>query len=849
MTLLEQHDHLNGFLELAPAGPRSAAMIDLDFQAGDRVGSYTVKGLLGRGGMAVVYRAQQERPLREVALKILLLPSSSVLRRFELEAQILARLDHPGIARIIEAGCAETNRGRVPFFAMELVEGSPLADHARARALGVRARLELFCKVCDAVEHAHRMGVIHRDLKPSNILVTADGQPKVLDFGVARTSRCEADDETLLTRSGQVLGTLHYMSPEQIAGDPRALDTRADVYSLAVVLYELLIGELPHDLSDTGVPGAIAIICNQEAPRLGRRDPSLKGDLEVIVAKGLAKDRAQRYQSAADLGADVVRHLKDEPILARSHSLAYQLRKLVRRHRFLTAAVATAILSLLLGVAGTAWQAVVATLERNRTLAAQQREARASAKANRVRVFLESMLASVDPDVAKGRDVTVLRTMLDQAAQRAQQDLGDEPEVEADVRFTIANTYVGLGLCQEAEAHLRAVLALRAQLYGDADVKVGRVHAKLGLALHEQKRFTEAAAQYDRALAILRAQLGTDSCEVASCMTALGLAWREVGAESPGSIEAGRPERLFGDALEIQRRRPDANPLDVARTLCALAVARTASDPGGAAALYREALPLVTKAAGPHSRPVATLRYQLGSLKGLQGEHAAAIGDLTDALAEYRRILGDQHAATATCLRALAKSLRHAGRLVEAERAAAEALAIDVGQLAPDSLDAADDLSLLAQVRESQGRIAEAKADADRALTIYRQRLGDDHPWVVTALMNCGRVALAAGERENGESLLREALLLQEELVPAGDEKTAVLLELLGRALDPGKRSGASRAPLRQAWSIRTRARRERRRHRQRSAGARPVSRSPRAGKRGRIAVARELSCARGERR
>jgi eukaryotic-like serine/threonine-protein kinase len=342
-------------------------------------GEYRILGALGHGGMGVVYKAEQTIPKRVVAIKAIRpgLTSRQVLRRFEHEAHILGRLQHPGIAQVYEAGAASSARADEAFFVMEFVDGTPITDFAREAALGVREKLEIVARVCDAVQHAHQRRVIHRDLKPGNILVTGDGQPKILDFGVARLDG--SDDTESITRqthAGQLIGTLAYMAPEQLEG--AEVDARADVYALGVLLYQLLTGKLPHDFKGSSLLEAARLIRQDEPARVTRVDPSLKGDIDIIVQKAAERDRERRYQSAADLAADIRRHLKDEPIQARADSAVYVIRKQLARHKGVTAAIVAAVLAL-------AGFAVYASVQSSREAAAKER---ADANAERYRAEL-----------------------------------------------------------------------------------------------------------------------------------------------------------------------------------------------------------------------------------------------------------------------------------------------------------------------------------------------------------------------------------------------------------------------------------------------------------------------------
>jgi WD40 repeat protein len=313
---------------------------------------YQVLRELGRGGMGTVYEAQQDTPHRPVALKVIRpgLASPQLLRRFTREAEILGRLHHPGIAAIYEAGLTED---RLPFFAMELIHGEPLDAYARLRGLTAPARLELVAKVCDAVQHAHDQGVIHRDLKPGNILVDQSGQPRILDFGVARLAGADFQTTTARTMAGQLLGTPSYMSPEQVMADPAALDARSDVYTLGVILFELLAERLPYELAHLPLPEVARVIREQEPARLSSVSALFRGDVETIVAKALAKDAARRYGSAGELAADLRRYLSQEPIRARPPSVLYQFRKFARRNKALVGGVAGILAALVLGLVGT----------------------------------------------------------------------------------------------------------------------------------------------------------------------------------------------------------------------------------------------------------------------------------------------------------------------------------------------------------------------------------------------------------------------------------------------------------------------------------------------------------------
>jgi WD40 repeat protein/serine/threonine protein kinase len=388
------------------------------------IGQYRILDVLGEGGMGVVYRAEQESPRRTVALKVIKAGAQSreMLKRFEYEGQVLGSLQHPGIAQIFEGGTADTAESTLPFFAMELVRGQPLTRYAEAAELTVRQRLELIARVCDAVHHAHQKGVIHRDLKPGNILVDDSGQPKVLDFGVARATDADVRTTTLQTDVGRLVGTIAYMSPEQVAGDSRELDTRSDVYALGVILYELLTGQLPLDVAHTTIPQAARAIAEDEPASLSSINRAFRGDIETIVTKALEKDRNRRYESASALAADIRRYLSDQPITARPTTTFYQLRKFARRNKALVAGVLVAFVALAGGIVGTTSQAIRVTRERNRALEAEQlaEQRRETAELRRKAAEFQAYAANIAAAHAalQADDVATARQRLELAPAR-----------------------------------------------------------------------------------------------------------------------------------------------------------------------------------------------------------------------------------------------------------------------------------------------------------------------------------------------------------------------------------------------------------------------------------------------
>ncbi len=723
------------------------------------IGGYRIVRQIGAGGMGIVYEAQQERPRRTVALKVIKpgVTTPEVLRRFEHEAQILGRLQHPGIAQIFEAGTADCGQGPQPFFAMELIVGQRLTDHAADRNLGTRARLALFAKICDAVLHAHQKGIIHRDLKPGNILVDDAGQPKILDFGVARATDADVQMTTLHTDIGRLIGTLPYMSPEQVAGDPGALDTRSDVYSLGVVLYELLAGRLPYDLRHKIIPEVARVIRDADPTPLSSINRVFRGDVETIVAKALEKDVGRRYQSAAALAGDIERYLRDEPITARRAGTWYQLRKFARRNRTLVGGVLAALLFLTLGVIGTSWQAVRATRaeilarrERDAALTAQQAEAAHRVASDRVREFLEKMLASVDPQQARGPDVTV-REILDAAGRRIDTTSPGEVLVEAAVRDTIGLTYYHLGVYDQAETQLRAALALREEAQGVDHLDTADTLNNLALVLEQRGDLDAAEDLYRRALRIMEPQLGRHPT-TATVLRNLGGLLRE-------RAEYAAAEEMLREAVSIARETLGDAHAETADQVTGLAILLDETgrrDEAGA--LLREALQITRAAYGDRHVLVAVALNNVASLLQEEGDYDAAEQMYREALSIRTALLDADHPDVATSLSNLANLLQERGEYAEAEELYRRALEIRQGRLGPTHRDVADTLTNLASVLDDRGEMVAAEQLYRQAVDVYRQALGNQHPRLATCLNNLGELLRTQGDYDAAEPLCREAL-------------------------------------------------------------------------------------------
>jgi len=681
-----------------------------------RIGGFRIIRVLGRGGMGVVYEAEQEHPRRRVALKVISgsCASPEARRRFERESLALARLSHPGIAQVHQAGTAETPHGPCPYFAMELVQGLPLLEHADQHGLSVRDRLELLAKVCDAVHHAHEQRVIHRDLKPANILVEArervepscgssgssssrslvrEDQPKVLDFGVSRLLEDDAVQASLRTQTGQLLGTAPYMSPEQIAPTSAPIDARSDVYALGVILFELLTGRLPYDLVSRNMTEIIRAINEEEPTRLGSVNKQLRGDVETIVGRALEKEPNRRYASAADLAADIRRFLANQPINARPPSAMYQLRKFARRNRALVAGVAAVFVVLLAGAVVSAWQAVRAT----QGWALAQRETQ---KARAAMEFLRDALASADPAAGPARPDLTVRELLDRAAARVDAgDLADRPEIELATRMTIGNAYRGLADLDAAQAQLRRAVEIGRSVYPSGHEDLAWALNKLGRTVAEKGDLSQADALFRESLAMRRALLGEMHQDVATSLNNLA-------------------HNLFEQSRYAE-----------------------------AAQMHRQALELRQRLLGDSHPDVATSLNNLAVVLFRMGELDQAEALLRESLDVERRARnGEDHPNLAATMDNLATLARLGGRLDEAERLTRESLAMRQRFYPDGHPTVAIGLNNLALLLRDQGKPGEAVDSLRQALALNERLLGSDHPAVAINLLNLGNLLAGLGE-------------------------------------------------------------------------------------------------------
>jgi serine/threonine protein kinase len=556
-------------------------------KAGDKIGRYKLLQEIGEGGCGVVYMAEQEEPVRRrVALKVIKLgmDTKQVIARFEAERQALALMDHPNIAKVFDAGATETGR---PYFVMELVRGVPITEYCDKNNLSTRQRLELFIPICKAIQHAHQKGVIHRDVKPSNILVTLhDGVPvpKVIDFGIAKAIDQPLTEKTLFTRFEQFMGTPAYMSPEQAEMSGLDIDTRTDIYALGVLLYELLTGKPPFDaqtLAKSGLDEIRRTIREVEPPKPSTRLSTLtaadlttvakhrgaeaaklsnlmRGDLDWIVMKCLEKDRTRRYDTANGVAMDIERYLHNEPIVARPPSALYRFHKMVRRHKLAFAAATFVAASLVIGLTVSTWLFFKAQTEKKKA----QTEA---AKSQQVARFLEDMLTGVGPSVAVGRDTTMLREILDKTVERIGTDLKDQPEVDIELRLTLARVYWDLQDYRKMEQTARETLRLARAHFGGENLAAADALSQIGRALYVLHETDEAETFTRQAIAMQRKLRGDGSLQEASALEHLGDILRHqhnLHREDPTKL--AEAETACRASLAIRRKRLGNNSDEVA---------------------------------------------------------------------------------------------------------------------------------------------------------------------------------------------------------------------------------------------------------------------------------------------
>lgn len=727
-------DERTGFLGERRLAEVRGRMVGGDAPLPARIGAFRVLSELGRGGMGVVYRAAQDAPAREVALKVLApgLSGDEAVQRFAVEAEALGRLRHPGIAQIHEAGTYESEAGPRPYLAMELVDGSSLPVWARAAQPSFQQRLGVMIQLCEAVHHAHQKGLIHRDLKPSNVLVDGEGRVKVLDFGIARFVS-EGRDRSLMTRTGQLLGTLAYMSPEQADGLVDRVDVRADVYAIGVIGYELLCGKLPIDVRDEPLTSALKRIVD-EAPRsLGQVERGLRGDVETVVGKALRKEPERRYTSAQAFADDLKRILAYEPVEARPATAAYVARRFARRHRGLVAGALIALVAIVGGATVSVTWALRA--------AEAQRTAETEARvASNIFDFVRTMFAAAAPKVALGEDITARALVLEGAA-KIDDELRGEPELFGRLARFLGVTLVEMGEYDAGNKILaEAIVALReAGVGGDllAEALGQYGHTLLGVG-----RLDDAEAVSEEALGLLGD--GESAAQV-----------------RPGLLHTRallhRERRQFDEALALLARAQElyeanGDALATAQTIEQVGnVHKLRGDVPAAEAAFERALAVLPEDANPLQR--AILATNLGNLRVAQHRLPAAETLFREALALGERHLGDHHPLLIRRLCNLAGVVAQQGRLPEAEPLLERAVVLGASVDSRYDDGVANACTNLGNVRAMRGQLDAAFDLWQRSAGILERRLGPDSRELADVLENMAIVHEQQGRQEQAAAL------------------------------------------------------------------------------------------------
>jgi serine/threonine protein kinase len=672
------------------------------------IGPYRIKRLIGAGGMGTVYLGQQESPRRDVAIKVMNpgVVSHTAMRRFEFEAQVLARLQHQVIAQVYEAGTFDDGSGTRPYFAMEYISSAKeLGDYVEAKQLDVRSRLELFRRICEGIEYGHQRGVIHRDLKPGNILVGADGQPKIIDFGVARSTDSDAVSATLSTESGQLIGTLQYMSPEQVDLDPADLDTRSDVYSLGVLLHEVLTGEFPYELTGASITKAAQRIKESRPRRLGEIDAKFKGDLETICLKALEKDRDRRYQSVGDLSEDIRRYLADEAIMARQPRRTEQLRRFVRKHRL--ASAATVVVSLaLLALTGLS---TILYMDAKRTLVQSQKNHELTM------TFNELLTGGLGSLSASDGGKTLRDTILNEANGTFARTL---PPDERDSQMAL-----------------------------------------LEKAL-EPVNFTDVTSTYLADSIILRMIGGIDALFAddpywhGAMLVKMGKALRGLGQEEVAETQLRRSIELLEAAVQ-----PEQRDLLIARGMLAILLYER-GELAEAEDMFRSMLPGYQEAWGAESIRTLEIQDAIGGCLIGQGRHEEGSTVIGEGLETRRRLFGEDDYRTLNVMDNYAASLTWLERFDEAEQYAREAWLGWRRNNGDHSMNAMRSQSFLAAILVNQERFREAEELMQQALPILREHHGNDHSYTLEAMSHSSAALVGLERYEEAEALLQEHLQL-----------------------------------------------------------------------------------------
>ena len=812
---------------------RTASLVSEEVPAASLIGSviagrYKIRQEIGEGGMGSVYLAEQARPIRRmVALKLIKLgmDSRAVLARFESERQALALMDHPNIARVLDAGSTEAGR---PFFVMELVKGIPITEYCDANRMGVPERLALVRQICSAVQHAHQKGIIHRDLKPSNILVESHDDkpvPKVIDFGLAKaTSGQRLTEHSLFTAFGSVTGTPLYMAPEQASFNALDVDTRADIYALGVILYELLTGSTPirrETMQKAALDEILRVIREEEPPtpssRLSTSDalPSLaanrhiepghlsrfvRGDLDRIVMKALSKERQRRYDSAIGLANDIERFMNHEPVNAAPPSAVYRLRKFVRRNRGGVIAASLVLLALVAGIIGTMLGIVEAKKQSALALTRQKQAEQRLAQRDKANEILLAIFADLNPDDSVDEALPLanrLGKQLNKAAAQLEGEAIDDPLGVAQMRSDLGWSMNGLGYPKQAIALLTKALATQtARLGPDAEDTLPTM-ARLAIAYRSGGEFDRAVTLSEQYLFFAKKKFGPGDRETIYAMGHLADAFKHAGR-----YDQALP--LFEQSLELARKTLGAeNSVTLTLTNNLALACQEAGQNQRALPLFEKLVAIRQATVGPDHLATITTMNNLALAYRFDGQQRRAVPLHEEVLARSRLTLGTDHPLTITRMGNLAETYRESGRFEQSVPLFEEANALMKAALGPDHPQTLSTEGELASVYDDLGKFDQAHRLYQDVFARSKATLGPDHPKTLNAMTDLADSYLALGQSDRALELARE---VRERRRPKDGQPSldyAYALATLGKMLVVRNSCTEAEPILREALAIR----------------------------------------------